>query len=226
MPQAGTGERSESVLLGCLVNDHLRLWRSDGQPECVRVSDPSELRASLARGIAPRTSLVPGRFREAGRLDGAGVLRIARQEFTVEISEEPAVSQALWEAAADVLQDAAADAIGRGEYLVVEPGGWDTAAEPYAQAGARRADGEWNLYVEALPSPRAPSWPDPLEGQPGWGVEAPAEPDTFAALGGLLTDAIAAWAASPFDVVLTFGKQPDGAYSPPDEPSPEDASPE
>jgi len=214
MPQAGSGERSESVLLGCLVKEHLRLWRSDGRAECVRVLHPSELRSSLARGVAPRTSLEPGRFREAGRLDASGVLRIAKQEFTVEVTEEPAVSEALWAAAIDVLQDAAADAIGRGEYLVVEPGGWDTASEPYAQAGARKSDGAWTLYVEALPSPRAPSWPDPREGQPGWGVAAPAEPDTLAALGGLLSDAVAAWAVSPLDVVLTFGKQPDGPWSP------------
>jgi hypothetical protein len=214
MPQAETGKRSESVLLGCLINEHLRFWRSDGRAEVVRVLHPSELRASLAHGVAPRTSLKPGRFREAGRLDTAGVLRIAKQEFTVEVVEEPPVSEALWDAAAEVLQDAAADAITRGEYLVVEPGGWETAAEPYAQAGARKSDDEWSLYVEALPAPRAASWPDPLEGQSGWGVAAPAEPETFAALGDLLSDAVATWALSPLDVVLTFGKQPDGPWSP------------
>jgi hypothetical protein len=214
MPQAGTGKGSESVLLGCLVNEHLRVWRSDGRAECVRVLHPSELRASLAHGVAPRTSLKPGRFREAGRLDASGVLRIANQEFAVEVTEEPPVSEALWEAATQVLQHAAADAINRGEYLVVEPGGWDTAPEPYAQAGARSSNGTWSLYVEALPSPRAPSWPDPIEGQPGWGMEAPAEPETLAAVGGLLSDAIATWAVSPLDVVLTFGKQPDGPWSP------------
>ena len=214
MPQGGTGERSESVLLGLLVKEHLRLFRSDGRAECVRVLHPSDLHASLARGVAPRTSLEPGRFREAGRLDPSGVLRIAKQEFTVEPCDDPPVSESLWAAAADVLQDAAAHAIARGEYVVVEPGGWDTSPEPYAQAGARQTNGEWSVYVEALPSPRAPSWPEPLEDQPGLGVAAPAEPDTFEALGSLLSDAVAPWAVSPLDVVLTFGKQPDGPWSP------------
>jgi len=215
MPKASKpNEQPESVLLGCLLNEHLRVWRSNGRAACVHVQDPPELRASLASGVAARTSLQPGRFREAGRLDPSGALRIATHAFTVEITREPRKSKALWTATAAMLQDVAAAAIARGEFLVVEPGGWDTSAEPYARAGARKVEDEWTLYAEALPSPTAPSWPEPLEGQAGWGVSAPAEPDTFAALGGLLADAAQGWARTPFDLVLTFGKSPDGAWSP------------
>ncbi len=213
MPQSGSGEGTETVLLGCLVKEHLGVWRSDGRAECLRVLHPSDLRGALAHGIAPRTSLKPGRFREAGRLDTSGTLRIARQKFAVEVTEPPMVTDELWAAAAVVFQDATVDAIERGEYLVIEPGGWEAASEPYAVAGARLVGAEWSVYVEALPSPRAPSWPEPIEGQPGWGISAPAESDTLAVLGALLADAAASWAASPLDVVLTFGKQPDGAWS-------------
>ena len=214
MPQSGAGERSESVLLGCLVKEHLRLWPSDGRAECVRVLHPSDLRAALAHGVAPRTSLVPGRFREAGRLEPSGTLRIGKQKFAVEVSEEPAVSQELWVAAAEVFQDAAAAAIGRGEYLVVETGGWEIEQEPFAIAGAREPRGKWLVYVEAVPAPLAPSWPPPIEGKVGRGICAPAEPETLAALGPLIADATSSWARSPLDVVLTFGRQPDGPWVP------------
>jgi hypothetical protein len=214
MPQSGAGEGSESVLLGCLVKEHLRLWPSDGRAECVRVLHPSDLRGALARGVAPRTSLVPGRFREAGRLEPTGMLRIGKQKFAVEVAEEPVVSQALWEAAGEVFQDAAAAAIQRGEYLVIETGGWEIESEPFAVAGARKARGKWQVYVEAVPAPRAPSWPPPIEDRVGRGISAPAEAETLAALGALIADATATWAVSPLDVVLTFGKQPDGPWSP------------
>jgi|tagenome__1003787_1003787.scaffolds.fasta_scaffold20987407_7 hypothetical protein len=215
MPKAGKGGQPESVLLGCLLNEHLRLWCANGKTACVRVLDPDDIAAAIAHGIAPRTSLQPGRFREAGRYDPAGALRIT-EEFPVEVAKEPRKSKALWAAATAMFQDAAVAAIARGEFLVLEPGGWESTTEPYARAGARRVEDEWTLYAEALPSPTASSWPEPRPGQAGWGVAAPAEPETLAALGGLLTDAVAAWAKSPFDVALTFGKSPDGPWSPDD----------
>ena len=224
MPQTGAGTKSESVLLGCLVNEYMRLWPSDGRAECVRVLHPSDLRGALARGIAPRTSLPGGRFREAGRLDHAGTLRIAKQKFAVELTDEPGVTEELWEAAGEIFQHAADSAIRRGEYVMVEPGGWETVSEPHAIAGAKKVNGVWQVYVEARPSPRAPSWPEPIEGQAGWGITAPAEAETLAALGPLLADAVASWAVSPLDVVLTFGKQPDGAWVPDEEVA--DESPE
>ena len=214
MPQVGTDAQSETVVLGCLVKEHLRIWRADGRAETVRLLHPSALREFLARGLAPRAPLEAERFREIGRLDGAGMLLIGRRPFAIEVCDEPPASDALWEAAAEVFQAAAADAIARGEFLVVEPGGWTAKAERYALAGATRTPGEWLLRVEAAPAPRAPSWPEPPEGQAGWGVAAPAEPAALAALGSLLADAVSMWAMSPLDVTLTFGAQPDGPWPP------------
>jgi len=214
MPQVGTDAQSETVVLGCLVKEHLRIWRADGRAETVRLLHPSALREFLARGLAPRALLEAERFREIGHLDGAGVLVIGRRPFAIEVCDEPPASDALWEAAAEVFQAAAADAIARGEFLVVEPGGWTPKAERYALAGATRTPGEWLLRVEAAPAPRAPSWPEPPEGQAGWGVAAPAEPTALAALGSLLADAVSMWAISPLDVTLTFGEQPDGPWPP------------
>jgi hypothetical protein len=213
MPQFGPGDGPETVLLGCLVKEHLRLWRADGRAECVRVSQPAALRALLGRGVAPRTTIAPERFREIGQLESGGVLRIGKRKFAVEICEEPTVTEALWAAAIEVLQHAAADAISRGEFVVVEPG-WNSISEAYAIAGARKTPGEWLLHVEAIPAPRAPSWPEPPEGQPGWGVAAVADADALAALGSLLGDAVSMWALSPLDVVLTYGTHPDGPWPP------------
>ncbi len=212
MPQFGLGGESETVLLGCLVKEHLRLWRSDGRGESVRPLHPSALRAFVARGFAPRASLEPGRYREFGRLDGAGVLVIGNRPFAVEIGTDPEVSEALWAAAAAVFREAAADAIARGEYIEVGPGGWQPTGEIYAVAGARRTEGgEWFLYVEASPAPRAPSWPEAPEGSEGWGVTTPADTEALESLGALLADAVSMWARTPLDVVFTFGKA-DGVW--------------
>src|SRR5690349_24023092 len=133
MAQFGVGE-PETVLLGCLITEHLRLWRSDARGECVRPLHPSALRAFLARGLAPRASLEPGRYREFGRLDAAGVLVVGNRPFAIETCADPEVSDALWAAAAQVFQEAAAEALARGEYIVVEPGGWGPTGETYAVA--------------------------------------------------------------------------------------------
>jgi hypothetical protein len=201
------------VLLGCLVEEHLRLWLAAGRADFVRLLDPADLRAVLARGRAPRTPLPTRRFREVGHFDGS-VLLIGHRPFEVEPCDEPPASDELWAAAAEVFQSAAAEAIARGEFLVVEPGDGRAKTGYYALAGATRTPGEWLLRVEAVPAPRAPSWPEPPEGQEGWGVAAPAEPAALAALGSLLADAVSMWAMSPLDVTLTFGTQPDGPWPP------------
>ena len=215
MPQSGAGPKIRIRVARCLVKEYLRLWPSDGRAECVRVLHPSDLRAALAQGVAPRTSLVPGRFREAGRLEPSGTLRIGKQKFAVEVSEEPAVSQALWVAAARGVPRRG----GRRDRPGRVPGGrdrrlGDRAGTVRHRGRTRGSRGKWQVYVEAVPAPLAPSWPPPIEGKVGRGVCAPAEPETLAALGPLIADATSSWARSPLDVVLTFGKQPDGPWVP------------
>ena len=123
------------------------------RPRRVRPAAASLRAARVPRAaLAPRTLLEAERFREVGRLDGAGVLLIGRRPFAIEVCDEPPASDALWAAAAEVFQAAAADAIARGEFLVVEPGGWTPQAERYALAGATRTPGEWLLRVEAAPA--------------------------------------------------------------------------
>jgi hypothetical protein len=51
----------------------------------------------------------------------------------------------------DWLRDVAASTFARGEFLVVEPGGWDATDEPYALAAAVKMQDEWALHVEAKP---------------------------------------------------------------------------
>ena len=211
MPQFGPGDESETVLLGCLVNEHLRLWRSDGRAECVRVLHPQALSSVLARGLVPRAALESTQFREVGRLDPAGVLFVNRRPFAVAVCDEPDASEGLWAAAAD--------AIARGEYLLVERGGWQGESDRYVLARAQRTPDEWFLHVESVPPPHGPSWPEPADGHLGWGVAAPAEPETLAALGSLIGEAVSMWAQSPLDVAFTFAKQPDGAWPPVETPA-------
>jgi hypothetical protein len=212
MPQFEPGDESGTVLLGCLVQDYLRIWRSDGRAECVRVLHPSELREFVARGLVPRTSTETGSLAGFGRLDAAGVLVIGKRPFPVEACDDPEVTDELWAAAIEVLQDAAAGAVARGERLLVEPGGPNATRATYAVAGAKREQGAWSLYVEAAPAPRGPSWPVAPEGASGWGARAPAGREALATLGTLLREAVSPWARSPLDLSFTFAAQPDGPW--------------
>ena len=147
---------------------------------------------------------------------------IGNRPFAVEACADPPASEAMWAAAAEVFNDAAASAIARGECVVAEPGGRSPtdASEPevFAAAGARRAPGDWSVYVEAVPAPRRPSWPEPPAGQAGWGVAAPAEAESISMVGELVAEAVSMWAASPLDVVLTYEKQADGPWPPEETP--------
>ena len=53
MSTIDAADEATVVVLGCLVKEHLRLWRADGSAACVRVLHPSTLRGLLASGAAP-----------------------------------------------------------------------------------------------------------------------------------------------------------------------------
>ena len=214
MPQGGTGERSESVLLGLLVKEHLRLFRSDGRAECVRVLHPSELRTSLAHGVAPdqpRAGPLPrGRpartlrrapYREAGVHGGALRRsrpcrnRSGRRRPTCSKTPPPTPSPAAstWSsspAAGTRARSRTPQAGAQDERRVERLRG--SAPLPACAVVARAA----RRVNRVGASPRPPS-PRPSK------RSAACSPTP-----------VAPWAVSPLDVVLTFGKQPDGPWSP------------
>ena len=170
-------------------------------------------RARTRRGPADELAAAP--FRQAGRLDPAGVLRIAKAAFTVEISDEPAATEALWEAAEAVFQDAAADAIRRGEFLVVEPGGWDTASEPYAcrRGPAARTTGAGTST--SRPGPRRALVVAGTRGRPvGQRRRRRRAGHLRDALAGSCVGVVADLGGLPVRRRAHVGTQPDGPWSP------------
>ena len=166
MPQFGVVGESETVLLGCLIKEHLRLWRSDARGECVRPLHPSALREFLARGLAPRRAS----SRAATESSAGSTPRACSWWGSGRSPSRPASTpkspMRCGRPRPKCSKKRPPPPIARGEYIVVEPGGWEPTGEIYAVAGARRTPGgEWFLYVEAAPAPRAPSWPEPPEGR-------------------------------------------------------------
>jgi hypothetical protein len=220
------GDHFDAVLLGCVLAGHLRLWRPDGEPDCVRVPDAERLARLLARGFAARTSPEPRRFREVGLLNRrTGVLTIMGRPrgpvvdtgiesegfaFEVESCEEPGPTQQLWASAVAYLRDATVRAVTRGEFVVIEQGGWDAIPEPYALACALHTAQGWVSHIEASPAPLVPPWLNEADREPQSGLGAPATSQAFSVSGYLLCQAISTWAGSPFDVVVTFGENPQG----------------
>jgi hypothetical protein len=220
------GDRLETVLIGCLVGDHLRIWRGDGHPEMLRVLEVDELAPLLARGAVARTSPESGCFRETALVnDGSHELTVFGRTFyrpeqesvsapsksvSFEPADEPEPSTELWISAAAWFGRAFLAAALRGEFIVVQLGGWDSIPNPYVSAYARRETGAWLSTVEAQPVPH--SWPECDPTQPGAIRTAQASKKTVYYAGRLIADAAACWTPSPFDVVITFGTCPDGPW--------------
>jgi len=228
----GTSKRrdtTEVVLLGPLLDAHLRLWRLDGRAECVRVLEADRLSRLLGSGVIARTDAGPGGHREIGLFDtnthtlavqsrlhasnANGEQTFLDTPFEVEVCDEPPLSDSVRVAFIAWLQDAATMAITRGEVLVIEPGGREPAPECYALARAIRTADGWVFNVEAAPAVKdSPWWPESYSGANDSAMDAAADADALADIGTLLFEAIAIWASAPLDVVLTFEPNPDGPW--------------
>ena len=219
--------------------DVLRIWRSDGQAECRQIRQPELVTKSLGRGLLARTSPEANRFREVGLLDakqdvlillgrgqvqpGAGQVSAGAQTVQAGLCPTPSPDPATWTSWGRWLGHLLLAAAGRGEYLVVETGGWDAVNEPYVLMGVfPDATGSWLSQVEAVPAPADPPWTAPVAGRPGSSVSAPASRENVSVAGFLAVQAIGMWADTPFDVVLTFGPHPSGPW--PSEASPTGAT--
>ena len=223
------GTELETVLLGSLTGDVLRIWRSDGQAECRQVRQPELVRKTLGRGLLARTSPEANRFREVGLLDakkdvlillgrgqvqsGADQVTTGAETLQARPCRTPSPDPATWTAWGRWLGHLLLAAAGRGEFLVVETGGWDAVNEPYVLMGVfPDAAGTWLSQVEAVPAPADPPWTAPVEGRTGSSISAPANRENVSVAGLLAIQAIGMWAASPYDVVLTFGHHPMGPW--------------
>lgn len=157
------------------------------------------------------------RFREAVLLDAEAGTLLVQGRFPESAENIPARVFQLGEPAApennpwtdldEFLSTAAVSAVERGEYWVVELGGWDAPDEPYCFFGVVDDEGERVSVIEAAPVPRGTGvWPEvPDDGRPGTSVSSPVTEDTVEAAGIFATTAVEAWGVAPWDVAVTFG---------------------
>jgi hypothetical protein len=218
------GTTLETVLLGGFYDGILRIWRDSGVAECREPDDPDVVTSVLGRGMLARTSPEPNRFREVALLDAQHDLLVLLGRPTlgtdsdkaiagggsvaVLLSETTPATVTYWAPWAEWLGDIVGLAAQRSEYLVIETGGWEAIHEPYVLLGVfPGSNGSWTSVVEALPAPADPPWTvSAVEGH-GSTLSAPANPANVAAGGGLAIQALEAWANSPLDVVVTFGRR-------------------
>jgi hypothetical protein len=231
MASPSPGAELETVLLGGLCQDVLRVWRGDGQAEGRKIDDPEVVARALGRGVLARTSHEPNRFREVGLLDADGDQLVLMGRATAKPGAEQITTGANtvrahpsstpprdvdpWMAWGQWLGDIVLAAAARAEYVVVETGGWDAVSEPYVLLGVfPDEEGEWLSRVEAAPPPAGDPWTPPADGQTASSLLAPATRDNVSVAGILAIQAIPLWAETPLDVVLTFGRHPNGPWTP------------
>lgn len=218
------GTRLETVLLGGLYDGRVRVWRDNEGAEYREVGDPEAVTSVLGRGMLARTGTEPNRFREVALLDAQNDLLVLLGRPTRDTTGEHARAEGRTVRAplSDVAQPTAKDwtpwgrwlgevvglAAGRSEYVVIETGGWDVVNEPYVLVGVfPDSDGGWISVIEALPAPADPPWTASVGHVEGSTVSAPATKDNVDAAGLIAIKALATWALSPLDVVLTFGRR-------------------
>ncbi|MFE3290764.1 hypothetical protein [Rhodococcus sp. NPDC059234] len=181
------------------------------------VDDPAGLADLLGRGLIARTAVPDNRFREAVLLDAVAGTLLVQNRFAdggesdarvFRLGQPVRPENNPWTDLDDFLSAVAVSAAERGEYCVVERGGWDAPAEPYCFFGVVDDSGERVSVIEAAPVPRGTGvWPEvPDDGRPGTSVSSPASTETVEAAGIFATTAVEAWGVAPWDVALTFGR--------------------
>ncbi|MFC9787426.1 hypothetical protein [Rhodococcus sp. NPDC127528] len=210
------GATLTTAMISPVAGGLVRTW-TETDSALWAVDDPAGLTGLLGRGLVARTAVPDNRFREAVLLDAAAGTLVVQNRFAdgrevearaFRLGEPVRPANNPWTDLDDFLSAAAVSAAERGEYCVVELGGWDAPAEPYCFFGVVDDGGERVSVIEAAPVPRGTGvWPEvPDDGRPGTSVSSPASAETVAAAGIFATTAVEAWGVAPWDVALTFGR--------------------
>ena len=216
------GDVGVVAMLSPVVHGEIRLWTDEGHTRW-RVREPEKLAAAMGKGAVARTGVEPNRFREVGMLMKSGTLLlparrkrgqkpIRARSFGLSRAPRRADSQGQWDEFARWLGIAALSAAGRGEFLVVENGGWDHQPHPYALFMCMKRDEVWVSHLEVSPAPKRSTllWPSPPVDPAGATATARATEPIVAVAGHALASAISEWARSPLDLAVTYGPSPDG----------------
>jgi len=223
------GSRLDTRVVGPPIGGLLALWDEANERTLWQVARPAELATLLGRGLVTRTAVEPGRYREACVFHaGSGTLLVADRivdpgshdsavrlrgsDFQLAPSSNTAPSDdEAWSELAEWLGSVYEAAAERGEFVVVERGGWTFPPTPYVLSLVRPGDdGQTLSHLECAPAPLAPTlWPGATDpAARGQTVTAPARPDTIRVGGHLAVDAARRWATSPHDLGITFGPIP------------------
>lgn len=215
------GQQLEIAVLSPPIGGLLRTWTSGGS-RLWRVERSDELRQLLGQGVVARTGMEKDRFREVGFVGPTGALLVhARmkhgqeqgpaQVFQLEPAAPPEVNDECWSQLAQWFRGAVLAAAARGEFLVLERGGWDLAPTPFGFWGCFRQAGVWTSVVEAEPWPgKIGPWAGATRADRSATLAAPASPQTLPAAAVLTVMSVSGWADSPWDLALTCGRSPSG----------------
>lgn len=218
-----SGTRAETVQLGIPVGGLVATWDERGRTLWA-VDDHSAL-DHVGRGIVARTQVEARRFREVGLLvRETGVLLLpdrvtaAGESDWLEVpgrvvqlrpapdGEDGARAAEAWSELGRWLGETLVLASERGEFVVVERGGWDAPPEPYVLGMLSGSDERRRWVLECAPAPEPPTlWPVNGADLRGATATAPPDAETIRAGGHLTVDAARRWAATPHDLGLTFG---------------------
>jgi hypothetical protein len=224
-PPAEAGDVLHTVLVGLPIGDYLPLWQESGVTFW-RMADPAAVRARLGSGTESRTEIDSRRFREAAMLsqdrgtlflmdrhrDDGGQLGGTSTQLTRATEEEAygAVDDKALSELYAWLGEVVLAAVGRGEFVAIESGGWQVPMKPVVLVMLRTDGREWHSVVETSPVPvGAPVWRDqqPVDGDTQV-LASPATDQTVRASGLLTRFAVATWQMHPFQLGLSFGPNP------------------
>ncbi|MDJ0393590.1 hypothetical protein QMK17_09630 [Rhodococcus sp. G-MC3] len=202
------GSTLTTVMLSPVVGGLIQLWTDTGA-HLWTVADPDGLTAVLGRGRIARTSMPDNRFREAGLFDAISSTLLL-QEHTFALLEPVAPETNPWNSLQEFLSDVSMAAAQRGEFWVLELGGWDSPQIPYCFAAVMTSPESAVSVVETSPVPRGTGvWPDDVpQDQTGTSVSGPATEDSVAAASIFAAAAASLWNVQPWDLAITFGQLP------------------
>jgi hypothetical protein len=226
MTTVSVGATLEPVLIGPPVNGRVTTWRGS-EPTRWRLADTHHA-ALVGCGRLARTEREPTRYREVVLLadDGSGLWAMERPTAesdgsasgaTVALATEQLesagddqsddVGDDAWSETATWLTGVVKQAEQRGEFVVLERGGWSYEDVPYVMAFP--SSGDAVMHLERAPAAvPAQLWP-PAATEQGQSISAPLTPANLDVVGLLLVGAARTWASSPHDLGVTFARAPD-----------------
>lgn len=220
-PALKVGDIASTVMLSPCVGGLLRTWNESNDTTMWSVPDAEFLLSMQGSGLLGRSVREEGRFIESGLLVSNRQTLMLRGRFaaqaddgsmqlggsTLRLQPEVAPMVSAIDDFRNLLSQAIRHCISRGEFLVVERGGWDGPQEPYCLFIAVEEDGQWVNVIETVPQPGSSGvWaPHCRPGEAGTTLRAPMTQETIDMAPLVMIEAIATWGLQPWDLVLVFG---------------------